>query len=128
MSPRPRPTGPPSSTSRALEVIDQANLVPVDLIDAETGQRGYLLDSAVPIVDVDGACVGAVLVFCDIADRRRAEQERERLAQVEVAQAESRRGEAAREELLRASDASTRAKDEFLGVLSPPPLRPVPAG
>lgn len=107
-----------SPVARALREGTVVGLANHTALVAKDGREMPLDDSAAPIVDVDGACVGAVLVFRDVADRRRAEQERERLAQVEAAQAESRRGEAAREELLRASDAANRAKDEFLGVLS----------
>lgn len=80
------------------------------------GRETPIEDCGAPVMDVDGTCVGAVLVFHDAAAQRRAE--RERLAHAEATLAEARKHEAAREELLRTAEAANRAKDEFLAILS----------
>ncbi len=61
-------------------------------------------DSGAPIRDAAGAVMGVVLVFRDASDRRRQEEERERLHREEHARAEAERASA--------------IKDEFLAILS----------
>jgi PAS domain S-box-containing protein len=62
-------------------------------------------ESAAPIRDADGKTVGEIVVFRDVSERRRADEERELLLERERAA----RGEA---------EASDRLKDEFLATVS----------
>ena len=62
-------------------------------------------DSGAPIKDTDGKIIGAVLIFRDITERRRIERERSQLLAGE---------QAAREQ----AEAASRAKDEFVAVIS----------
>jgi PAS domain S-box-containing protein len=62
-------------------------------------------ESAAPIRDADGKTVGVIVVFRDVSERRRADEEREQLLERERAA----RGEA---------EASDRLKDEFLATVS----------
>jgi PAS domain S-box-containing protein len=82
---------------------------------ARDGTERPIADSAAPIRDEDDRIVGVVLVFRDVTDERRHEQERECLLAAE---------QAARSE----AEAANRAKDRFLAVLSHElrtPLTPV---
>jgi PAS domain S-box-containing protein len=62
-------------------------------------------DSGAPIKTADGRILGAVVIFRDISERRRAERERAQLLAAE---------RAAREQ----AEAASRTKDEFLAILS----------
>ncbi len=62
-------------------------------------------DSGAPIRDADGNIIGVIIVFHDVSERRRAEQERERLLESE----QSARGEA---------ETANRLKDDFLATVS----------
>ncbi len=77
---------------KAGGLADQAILL------ARDGREVPIDDSSAPLIDDDGKLIGAVLVFRDITERRRAEQERARL----LAEAEE----------------ANRAKDEFLATVS----------
>jgi PAS domain S-box-containing protein len=82
---------------------------------ARDGSERPIADSAAPILDQEGKIVGVVLVFRDVTDERRHEQERECLLAAE---------QAARSE----AESANRAKDRFLAVLSHElrtPLTPV---
>ena len=82
---------------------------------AQDGTERPIADSAAPIKDDDDKIVGVVLVFRDVTDERRHEQERECLLAAE---------QAARSE----AEAANRAKDRFIAVLSHElrtPLTPV---
>ena len=82
---------------------------------ARDGTERPIADSAAPIKDHENRIVGVVLVFRDVTDRRRHEQERECLLAAE---------QAARSE----AESANRAKDRFLAVLSHElrtPLTPV---
>ncbi len=82
---------------------------------ARDGTERPIADSAAPIKDDDGKIVGVVLVFHDVTDERRHEQERECLLAAE---------QLARSE----AESANRAKDRFLAVLSHElrtPLTPV---
>ena len=48
-------------------------------IDAFDGQKRIILNSTAPVQDDDGTILGAIVVNQDISDRKRAEEERERL-------------------------------------------------
>lgn len=75
------------------------------LLIAADGTERPIDDSAAPIRGRDGRIVGVVLVFRDVGEGRRAEQERERLLEAE---------RAARADAERAS----RVKDEFVAMVS----------
>jgi PAS domain S-box-containing protein len=62
-------------------------------------------ESAAPIRDADGKTVGEIVVFRDVSERRRTDEEREQL----LARERAARGEA---------EASDRLKDEFLATVS----------
>ena len=82
---------------------------------ARDGTERPIADSAAPIKDHDDKIVGVVLVFRDVTDARRHQQERECLLAAE---------QLARSE----AEAANRAKDRFLAVLSHElrtPLTPV---
>ena len=82
---------------------------------ARDGTERPIADSAAPIKDHEDKIVGVVLVFRDVTDKRRHEQERECLLAAE---------QAARSE----AESANRAKDRFLAVLSHElrtPLTPV---
>ena len=82
---------------------------------ARDGTERPIADSAAPIKDHEGKIVGVVLVFRDVTEQRRHEQEREcLLAAEQVARSEA--------------ESANRAKDRFLAVLSHElrtPLTPV---
>jgi PAS domain S-box-containing protein len=82
---------------------------------ARDGTERPIADSAAPIKDHESKIVGVVLVFRDVTDKRRHEQERECLL--------------AAEQLARSqAESANRAKDRFLAVLSHElrtPLTPV---
>ncbi len=82
---------------------------------ARDGTERPIADSAAPIKDQEDKIVGVVLVFRDVTDERRHEQEREcLLAAEQVARSDA--------------EAANRAKDRFLAVLSHElrtPLTPV---
>ncbi|MGB9180223.1 MAG: ATP-binding protein [Pyrinomonadaceae bacterium] len=69
------------------------------------GKEIPIQDSGAPIKDQNGEIIGVILVFQDVSERRRAEQEREQLL---------RREQQARSE----AEASDRLKDEFLATVS----------
>lgn len=82
---------------------------------ARDGTERTIADSAAPIKNEGDEIVGAVLVFRDVSEDRRREEERERLLAAE---------QAARSE----AETANRAKDRFLAVLSHElrtPLTPV---
>jgi len=79
----------------------------IDKVELETypdGSVTWLSTTKVPIFNEDGKVAGLVGISRDITERKRAEEERLRLA----------REQAAREE----AEAANRSKDEFLAVLS----------
>ena len=71
----------------------------------DSGDRVKLLEYASPLFDEQGAVRGAVGAFIDITDRKRLEQQRERLLEAE---------RTARQE----AEQANRVKDEFLAGLS----------
>ncbi|MFN7949682.1 MAG: ATP-binding protein [Blastocatellia bacterium] len=75
------------------------------LLVGRDGQERPVEDSGAPIRAADGKLLGVVLVFRDVTERRRAEQEREDLLQ---------REQAARA----AAEEASRLKDEFLTTVS----------
>lgn len=82
---------------------------------ARDGTERPIADSAAPIKDRDGKIVGVVLVFRDVTEERRHEEERDRLLAAE----QTARSEA---------ESANLAKDRFLAVLSHElrtPLTPV---
>jgi PAS domain S-box-containing protein len=108
-----RPVEPPvARVIRDGVVVGLANHT---ALISRDGTERPIADSAAPITDHENKIVGAVLVFRDVTDRRRHEQEREcLLAAEQVARAEA--------------ESANRAKDRFLAVLSHElrtPLTPV---
>jgi PAS domain S-box-containing protein len=110
---------PVAKVLREGRVVGLANHT---LLIARDGSETPIDDSGAPIVDERGEVAGVVMVFRDVAERRRNEQERERLIAAEQkARAEAER---ARDE----AEAANRAKDQFLAVLSHElrtPLNPI---
>ncbi|MCZ2077549.1 MAG: PAS domain-containing protein [Bryobacterales bacterium] len=74
-------TGAPAGDpiTRVLQEGIIAGLANHTVLIKRDGSRIPIDDSGAPIRDESGNLIGAVLVFRDIAERRRAEQERERL-------------------------------------------------
>jgi PAS domain S-box-containing protein len=108
-----RPVEPPvARVIREGVVVGLANHT---ALIARDGTERPIADSAAPIKDHEDRIVGAVLVFRDVTDKRRHEQEREcLLAAEQVARSEA--------------ESANRAKDRFLAVLSHElrtPLTPV---
>ena len=85
---------------------------------ARDGREIPIDDSGAPIRDADGEMMGVVLVFRDVTDREKIEEERRRLQWAEAARTAAERTsdalEEARAEAARAND----AKDAFLATLS----------
>ncbi len=108
-----RPVEPPvAHVIREGVVVGLANHA---ALIARDGTERPIADSAAPIRDHDDRIVGVVLVFRDVTDGRRLEQERECLLAAE---------QLARSE----AESANRAKDRFLAVLSHElrtPLTPV---
>jgi PAS domain S-box-containing protein len=108
-----RPVEPPvARVIREGVVVGLANHT---ALIARDGTERPIADSAAPIKDHEDKIVGVVLVFRDVTDDRRYEQERECLLAAE---------QAARSE----AESANRAKDRFLAVLSHElrtPLTPV---
>ncbi len=108
-----RPVEPPvARVIREGVVVGLANHT---ALIARDGTERPIADSAAPIKDHEDKIVGVVLVFRDVTDERRHEQEREcLLAAEQVARSEA--------------ESANRAKDRFLAVLSHElrtPLTPV---
>lgn len=72
---------------------------------AKDGREIPIEDSGAPIKDKSGRMIGVIVVFHDVSERRRAEQERVELL---------KREQAARSE----AEAANRLKDEFLATVS----------
>ena len=108
-----RPVEPPvARVIREGVVVGLTNHI---ALIARDGTERPIADSAAPIKDHEDKIVGVVLVFRDVTDKRRYEQERECLLAAE---------QAARSE----AETANRAKDRFLAVLSHElrtPLTPV---
>jgi PAS domain S-box-containing protein len=98
-----RPVEPPvARVLREGVVVGMANHT---ALIARDGTERPIADSAAPIRDHEDNVVGVVLVFRDVTDERRHEQEREcLLAAEQVARSEA--------------ELANRAKDRFLAVLS----------
>jgi PAS domain S-box-containing protein len=75
------------------------------LLLAKDGREIPIEDSGAPIKDKSGKIIGVIVVFHDVSERRRAEQERVELL---------KREQAARSE----AEAANRLKDEFLATVS----------
>jgi PAS domain S-box-containing protein len=75
------------------------------ILTPKDGREIPIDDSGAPIRNANGEVVGAIIVFHDVSERRRIEQEREGLLE---------REQAAR----RSAESSDRLKDEFLATVS----------
>jgi PAS domain S-box-containing protein len=75
------------------------------ILTSKDGRETPIDDSGAPIRNTNGEVVGAIIVFHDVSERRRIEQEREGLLE---------REQAAR----RSAESSDRLKDEFLATVS----------
>jgi PAS domain S-box-containing protein len=75
------------------------------LLIAKDGREIPIEDSGAPIKDQSGRMIGVIVVFHDVSERRRTEQERVELL---------KREQAARSE----AEAASRLKDEFLATVS----------
>jgi PAS domain S-box-containing protein len=93
---------PLSIIKREGTVVGLANHT---LLLAKDGTQIPIEDSGAPIRDSGGRIIGLIVVFHDVSERRRAEQEREQLLRRE----QSMRTEA---------EAANRLKDEFLATVS----------
>ena len=102
---------PVAKVMREGGVVGLANRT---LLIARDGSERPIDDSGAPIRDAAGALMGVVLVFRDATARRQSEQARERLL----------RSESARE----VAEGASRAKDEFLAVVSHELRSPLTAG
>ena len=87
---------------RAGQVVDIANHTTLITRD---GRELPIEDSGAPIRDHAGKIIGVIIVFHDVGERRRAEQEREHL----LGRERAARG---------AAEAADRLKDEFLATVS----------
>jgi PAS domain S-box-containing protein len=97
---------------RVLEEGTISGLANHTLLVAKDGREVPIDDSAAPIRSDDGRMVGVVMVFREIAERRRIEREQAALHDQRARLLD--REQAARAELEKAS----RLKDEFLAILS----------
>jgi PAS domain S-box-containing protein len=93
---------PVSKVAREGVVVGLANHT---VLIAKDRTERPIDDSGAPIRDRGGAVVGVVLVFRDVSERKRGEEERARLFQLE----QSARAQA---------EAANRSKDEFLATIS----------
>ncbi len=93
---------PFSVIKREGNVVGLANHT---LLLTRDGRELPIEDSGAPIRDAGGKIIGVIIVFHDVSERRRTEQERERLLKLE----QSARGEA---------ETANRMKDEFLATVS----------
>jgi PAS domain S-box-containing protein len=75
------------------------------ILIGKAGQEIPIDDSGAPIRNAGGEVVGAVIVFHDVSERRRAENERENLLEREMA-------------ARRSAESADRLKDEFLATVS----------
>ncbi len=108
-----RPVEPP--VARVIREGVMVGMAHHTVLIARDGTERPIADSAAPIKDHEERIVGVVLVFRDVTENRRHEQERECLLAAE---------QAARSE----AESANRAKDRFLAVLSHElrtPLTPV---
>ncbi|ADH85633.1 ATP-binding protein [Desulfurivibrio alkaliphilus] len=65
------------ATGRVVELANHVSLV------AKDGSRRSIADSAAPIIDIDGTIIGAVLVFRDVTEKERLEEEAIRAQKME---------------------------------------------
>jgi PAS domain S-box-containing protein len=94
--------GPFETIRREGQTVGMANHT---ILISKDGTEKPIDDSGAPIRNADGRVVGAIIVFHDVSERRRIEQEREGLLE---------REQAAR----RSAESSDRLKDEFLATVS----------
>lgn len=94
-----------SPAARALREGNVVGLANHTLLIARDGTERPIDDSGAPIRDGTGAIIGTVMVFRDITERLRAEEERDRL----LARTEAARAEA---------EAAVQMRDLFLSVAS----------
>jgi PAS domain S-box-containing protein len=90
---------------RAMKEGTVVSFTDDSVLIARDGAEIPIDDSGAPIKDSEGNLLGAVLIFRDITDRRRAEQDRFQLLSSE---------RSAREQ----AEAASRAKDEFVAMVS----------
>jgi PAS domain S-box-containing protein len=93
---------PFSAVKREGVVVGLANHT---VLITKDGREIAIEDSGAPIKDPNGKIIGIIVVFHDVSERRRAEQEREQML---------KREQAARNE----AEAANRLKDEFLATVS----------
>ena len=93
-----------SPFSKVMRVGSVVGLANHTVLIARDGSERPIDDSGAPIRDAGGAIMGVVLVFRDVTARRLAEQARERLVRAELARD--------------AAESASRAKDEFLAIVS----------
>jgi PAS domain S-box-containing protein len=93
---------PFSAVIRQGAVVGLANHT---ILITKDGREIPIEDSGAPIKDAAGNTIGVIVVFHDVSERRRAEQDREQLL---------KREQAARSE----AEAANRLKDEFLATVS----------
>jgi PAS domain S-box-containing protein len=78
-------TGNPCSSPVGMVIESGQATPPINnkVLLARDGEKRLIADSASPVCDPDGSILGAVLVFRDIADERKLEEERLRLRKLE---------------------------------------------
>jgi PAS domain S-box-containing protein len=102
----------PSPVADSLQSGTFAEISNGALLVASDGSERPIDDSAAPIRDNDGRIVGAVLVFRDVSERKRAEADR--LAGVAERERLLKQAQAAQSE----AEQANRSKDEFVAMVS----------
>jgi PAS domain S-box-containing protein len=99
---RERINSPADTIKKVGGIVGLANHT---LLVSKSGREIPIEDSGAPILDSNGSIIGVIVVFHDVTDHRRNEEERERLL---ISEREARNR----------AETSDRLKDEFLATVS----------